>query len=226
MSIAHNLAAIHARIESACARAERDPTSVRLLAASKTAGPDAVQEAMAAGQTLFGESRPQELRDKDQALGAGPTWHFIGHLQKNKIKYVVGRAALIHTIDSLELATLVSDRAKATLPEPQAVLVEVNIGRDPHKGGISPEEALALCHRVAALPGLRLQGLMAIPPWSEDPEDAAPHHAALAALAVAGRAEGLDLVELSMGMSDDLEVAIRHGATIVRVGTAIFGART
>jgi pyridoxal phosphate enzyme (YggS family) len=224
--IAARLAAVRARLAAAVESAGRDPASVRLLAASKTRTPADLRSALAAGQHLLGENRAQELRDKGNALeGEDIEWHFIGPLQKNKIKYVVGRARMIHSIDSLALAEAIDARiAQQKLP-PIEALIQVNIGDESSKSGVPAAEALALVQAVDALPGLSVRGLMTIPPPVENPTDAAPYFDAMVALAAAGRAAGLPLDELSMGMSHDLEVAVAHGATIVRVGTAIFGPR-
>jgi len=221
------LAAVRARFDAAVQAAGRDPASVRLLAASKTRTPDAVRVAIAEGQRLFGENRAQELRDKGTALDGEPIeWHFIGALQKNKVKYVVGRATLIHSVDSLALAEAIDGRvARQGLP-PVDVLVQVNVGREPSKSGATPEDTLALARAIDALGHVNVVGLMTIPPAVDDPRDAAPFFDEMVALAAAGRDAGLALRELSMGMSHDMEVAIAHGATIVRVGTAIFGPRS
>lgn len=221
-TIADRLAAVRAEIAAACAAAGRPPERVRLVAVSKTRPVEELAAAHAAGQVDFGENYAQELRDKADALGPAYTWHFIGSLQRNKVKYVVGRAALVHDVDSLPLAEELSKRSGAS---PTGVLLGVNIGMEPQKSGFAPAAVLDAARAVVALPGVRLQGLMCIPPAVEDPEEAAPFFAALADLALQGRAQGLPLHELSMGMSHDYAVAIRHGATLVRVGTAIFGAR-
>ena len=225
MSVQDGLRTVRARLDAACRAAGRDPSTVRLLAASKLHPSDAVRAAWAEGQRLFGESRPQELRDKALELAdLDLEWHFIGGLQKNKIKYVVGRAALIHSVGDLDLAAAIDERAQAQgLVQP--VLVQVHIGGEGSKGGVEPAVALELCHAVAALPGLALRGLMSLPPWDDDPDQMRPYHQELRALAQAGRSAGLPLHELSMGMSDDIEPAVAEGATIIRVGTAIFGAR-
>lgn len=222
MSLEARLAAVRADIAAACAACGRDPASVTLVAVSKTRPAEAVREALAAGQVDFGENYAQELRDKADQLGAGPRWHFIGALQRNKVKYVVGRASLVHDVDSLAIAEEIGRRS---LPGRTAVLVGVNVGDEAQKSGVPAADALALARAVAAVPGVELRGLMCIPPPTDDPEDAAPHFRRLAELAARGRAEGLPLHELSMGMSHDYPVAIREGATLVRVGTAIFGAR-
>jgi pyridoxal phosphate enzyme (YggS family) len=202
---------VRERIALACARAGRDPASVTLVAVSKTQPVERLREAFEAGQRVFGENYAQELRAKADAL-PGAEWHFIGALQTNKARIVVGRAALIHTCDRLSLARELAKRAAS-----QRVLLEVNIGREPQKSGALPQDVPALLDAVRALPTLRCEGLMCIPPAAGDPR---PHFRALRELA--GK---LGLRELSMGMSADYETAIEEGATIVRVGTAIFGAR-
>jgi PLP dependent protein len=206
------LAEVRERIAGACARAGRDVASVTLIAVSKTKPLELLREAMAAGQKSFGENYAQEFRDKFEQE-PGLDWHFIGALQTNKVKYVAGKAALVHTCDRLSLAQELSKRT----PAQQRVLLEVNIGREPQKAGVLPEEAAALLEQVRGLPKLRCDGLMCIPPSEGDPR---VHFRALRELA--GK---LGLRELSMGMSADYEAAIEEGATFVRVGTAIFGAR-
>ena len=233
MTIADRLAAIQARVVSACGRAGRDPADVRLLVASKTRTPEEVIEAMRGGQTLFAENRAQEFRDKDPKIAAlaqiaglpAPEWHFIGAVQSNKIRYLAGRVTLVHAIDSLATGIAMSERVLRGDGAPQPILVEVNTGGETTKAGVTPADALALAHALDALAGVTVRGLMTIPPPVDAPSKSAPCFAALATLAARGREEGLGLHELSMGMSGDFEEAIRHGATIVRVGTAIFGAR-
>ena len=216
MEIVAGLSAVRAGIARACAGAGRDPASVRLVAVSKTQPLEAVRAAAAAGQVLFGENYAQELREKAAALPE-LEWHFIGALQGNKARVVVGRAALIHTCDRAALARELSKRA-AGLGITQRVLLEVNVGREPQKGGALPEEVAALLAAVRALPALECRGLMCIPPAEGDPR---PHFRTLRAL----RDGLLPGGELSMGMSADYAAAIEEGATLVRVGTAIFGAR-
>jgi len=203
---------VRERIAQACARAGRAQGSVTLAAVSKGQPMEKIREAFAAGQTLFAENYAQELREKSSAL-PDAEWHFIGALQSNKARMVVGRAALIHTCDRISLARELAKRAEGA----QRVLLEVNIGREPQKSGVLPEEAPGLLDAVRALPHLRCEGLMCIPPAEGDPR---PHFRALRELG-----EKLGLRELSMGMSADYEAAIEEGATIVRVGTAIFGER-
>jgi pyridoxal phosphate enzyme (YggS family) len=220
--IAGNLARVRARIAAAALAAGRAPDSVRLLAVSKKMPADDVRAAIAAGQRTFGENYAQELRDKSALLAADaapPEWHFIGPLQSNKVKYVAGKVALVHSIDSAAL--LDAFEARGT---PQACLIQVNVAAEASKKGLAPAALPALLDRFATLRHLRCEGLMLIPPRG----DAGPHFAALRALRdrEAARARpNVDLRELSMGMTDDLEIAVAEGATIVRVGTAIFGAR-
>ncbi|MCB9763444.1 MAG: YggS family pyridoxal phosphate-dependent enzyme [Alphaproteobacteria bacterium] len=226
LPIPEGLQRVRARLDAACAASGRDPASVGLIAVSKTRPLDDVLAAARAGQRLFGENYAQELRDKAAALAeqSNPppvAWHFIGHLQRNKVRYVVNTAALIHTVDSLRLAGEIAKRAE----HPQAILAQVNVGDEASKSGVAVDEALALCEQLDGLEGVALRGLMTIPPAVADPADAAVHFRTLAELAAEGRRRGLPLTELSMGMSSDFEVAIAHGATLVRVGTAIFGPR-
>ena len=231
MSFAQRLSLVQARVQAACDRAGRDPAGVRLLAASKTRSADELREALAAGQRLFGENRAQELRDKAAALAGEPVeWHQIGPLQTNKVRYVVGVAALVHSVDRPALAEALSQRATNLRAAGQAltsvdVLIEVNLAEEPQKAGVLPADALAFAADVHATPHLRVRGLMCIPPAVDDPRDAAGWFQRLAALAEEGRGAGLPLDELSMGMSHDFEEAIRWGATLVRVGTALFGDR-
>jgi pyridoxal phosphate enzyme (YggS family) len=221
--IARALDVVRERVRRAEVAAARAAGSVTLLAVSKTMPAGDVAAAMAAGQRDFGENYAQELRDKRQALAAaGPRWHFIGPLQSNKVKYVAGQVALVHSIDSAELLAEVDRRAGEARQE---LLIQVNVAGEAHKRGASPEALPALLDAVGALPRLRCVGLMVIPPLEGDPR---PHFAALRALRdrEAARARpGVELRELSMGMSQDLEAAVAEGATLVRVGTAIFGER-
>jgi len=224
MSIELRLANVRERVHAAACRAGRDPSDITLIAVSKGHPPERIREAMAAGQVHFGESYAQQLRDKAPLLeDLRPTWHFIGPLQRNKVKYVVGTAALVHAVDGEALAREISRRSGG---HPTPVLIEVNIAGEPTKHGVTPEETLALCRIVHTLPDLALLGLMCIPPDVDDPEATRPWFRALHELAARGRDEDLPLRTLSMGMSDDFEIAIEEGATHVRVGTAIFGPRT
>jgi pyridoxal phosphate enzyme (YggS family) len=219
--IAANIARVRARIDAACATAGRDPSGVTLIAVSKTFGAEAVRAARDAGQLDLGESYAQELRDKAREI-EGVRWHFIGRLQKNKAKYVAPVAYRVHALEEVGQAEALLKRAPA---EGLKALVSVNVGGEESKGGVDPAVALDRCAELQALDGLDIVGLMTLPPFREDPEEVAPFFEELADLAARGRARGLPLHELSMGMSHDFEVAVRHGATWVRVGTAIFGER-
>jgi pyridoxal phosphate enzyme (YggS family) len=225
--LARNLAAVQTRVLQATLAAGRPADSVTLLAVSKSMPAEDIAAAMAAGQRDFGENYAQELRDKRPALaGIPPRWHFIGPLQSNKVKYVAGLVALIHSLDSVELLAEVNRRVpEGTL---QPCLIQVNVAAEPQKRGAAPAALPVLLDAFAGLPRLRCSGLMVIPPLSDDPEAARPHFQALRKLRdreAAITRPGVDLRELSMGMSHDLEAAISEGATIVRVGTAIFGER-
>jgi pyridoxal phosphate enzyme (YggS family) len=199
---------------------------VRLIAVSKKMPVDDLRAAVGAGQIDLGESYGQELRDKRQLLAADPVaprWHFIGPLQANKVKYVAGQVALIHSVDSLALLEELERRAA-----PQAVLVQVNVAGESQKRGAPPEALPALLDRFATLSHVRCEGLMTIPPLADDPAASRPHFAALRALRdreAARPRPGVSLDALSMGMSHDLEAAVAEGATYVRIGTAIFGSR-
>ena len=225
--IADKLAQVNARIASACAAARRDVQSVTLLAVSKTQGAAAVVEAHAAGQRGFGENYVQEAIDKIDGLAGlrpRPGWHLIGPLQTNKTRVVAERFDWVHTVDRLKIAERLSAQRPQAM-EPLSVCVQVNVSGEASKAGVAPDEVAALARAIAALPRLRLRGLMAIPEPVGDFESQRPPHRRLRELQEALNAEGLGLDTLSMGMSADLEAAIAEGATIVRVGSAIFGAR-
>lgn len=224
MSIADRIVRVHAEVAQAAVDAGRAPESVAVLGACKTKPVELIREAIDAGQVLLGENRAQSLRDKAPLLAGhspAPDWHFIGRLQKNKIKYVVPWVSMIHTVDNLALAEAISGRA----PHPLGVLIQVNTGDDAAKGGVPSQTALELAKDIQRLDRLTVRGFMTMPPMTEDPEDCAPFFSEVAALGEAGRAAGLQTDVLSMGMSRDHRVAIRCGSTIVRIGTAIFGAR-
>lgn len=221
-SIAERLANLRQRLTSACAAAERDPATVRLIAVSKTHGPEAIRAAQAAGQVAFGENYAQELRDKAARLDE-VEWHFIGRIQTNKAKMIAPRAARIHALTEVRHAEALA--AKRPEGRELQVLVSVHTGEEASKAGVPPDQVLARCRDIDAVPGVQVVGLMTLPPFYEDPDEVAPHFEQVAELAHRGRASGLALTELSMGMSHDFEVAIRYGATWIRVGTAIFGRR-
>jgi len=224
---AARLADVRGRIAAAARRAGRDPARVTLLPVSKTFPVAALREAVAAGVTCFGESRIQEALPKIAALGPGIAWHLVGHLQRNKAARAVGAFALIHSLDSPRLAERL-EAVAAAQGVVQDVLIEVNIAADPDKHGVAPDEAGALARASGALPHLAVRGLMGMAPYDPDPQAARPHFAALKALA--GRIAqkgygGVTMETLSMGMSGDFEVAVEEGATLVRVGSALFGGR-
>ncbi len=224
-SIAANLQAVRARIAAACAAAGRPVDSVQLLAVSKTWPAAGVREAAAAGQRAFGENYVQEAVDKAAELAALQLdWHFIGPLQSNKTRPVAEGFAWVHSVDRLKIAERLAAQRPPQLP-PLQVCVQVNVSGEASKSGCAPDQAAALAHAVAALPGLRLRGLMAIPEPSDDSRLQRSRFALLRQLRDRLNAGGLELDTLSMGMSEDLEAAIMEGATIVRVGTAIFGKR-
>jgi len=217
---------VRGRITRAAVRAGRNPDVVRLVAVVKTVPADRVREAVALGLEDLGENRVQEARDKIPAVGRqGVRWHMIGHLQRNKAGAAVELFDRIHSLDGVPLAEAVSRRA-AGLGRRMPVLVEVNVSGEASKHGVRPDDAEPLVGAIAALPGLALDGLMTIAPYSDDPEDARPYFARLRELRDRlERSTGLAMPELSMGMSGDFEVAVEEGSTLVRVGTAIFGER-
>ena len=221
-----NLAAVRDRIAEAAHRAGRREDAVLLVAVSKTMDAERVRAAIAAGVPALGENRVQEAREKIAALGKPVPWHLIGHLQTNKVRDALECFDLVHSVDRLPLAEALSSRA-ARAERRADVLVQVNIGDEPQKGGLRPEELRPALEAMAALPGLHLRGLMTIPPLPKDPEDSRPRYREMRKLLEAARGWGLgpDFAQLSMGMSGDFEVGIEEGATIVRVGTAIFGPR-
>jgi pyridoxal phosphate enzyme (YggS family) len=224
-TIEKRLQAVKSRIAAACAAAGRDPRDIVLVAVSKTFPAAAVRAAHAAGQRDFGENHAQEAATKIEALAdLALVWHFIGPIQSNKTRLVAERCAWVHSIDRLKIAERLSAQRPDALPPLQACL-QVNVSGEATKSGVAPDEAPALARAVAALPRLRLRGLMTIPEPTDDPALQRRRFESLRALKDRLVADGLALDTLSMGMSDDLEAAVAAGATMVRVGTAIFGAR-
>ena len=227
MSIAGNLENICRRIEAAALKAGRDPASVRLVAVSKTQDASAVDEAARGGQRLFGENYVQEFVSKAAQVSEPVSWHFIGALQSNKVRQIAGLVELVHSVDRLTLAREI-DQQWGRLGKTCDVLVQVNIACEATKCGAASENVLELVRDVAALPHLRVKGLMTMPPFFDDPDEARPYFRELRRLSelVAGeRIPNVQMTELSMGMSGDFEVAIAEGATLVRIGSAIFGER-
>lgn len=219
---------IKKRITDAAIRCGRDPESVRLVAVSKTMDADRVAQAIDAGAAILGENYIQEARDKFNALYDRPVrWHFIGHLQSNKAKYAVRMFDLIHSVDSFKLAGALDKEARKN-DKVQDILVQVNISREETKSGIEETEAVDLVTRVNGLKNVQIKGLMTMPPFFDQPEKARPYFRRLARLReriISSGIPGAGMEELSMGMTGDFEVAIEEGATLVRIGTAIFGAR-
>ncbi len=227
MSIADNLAAIRRRIDAAARQAGRDPATVRLVAVSKTQPAAAVQEAARSGQLLFGENYVQELTAKAAAVTDPVEWHFIGGLQSNKVRQIAGVVSMVHSVDRLSLAEEI-DRQRGKIGSVCDILLQVNIACEATKCGTGRDELFHLVRDVALLPHVRVRGLMTMPPFFDDPEGARPYFRELKTLAGEIDALGLAgvaMAELSMGMSGDFEVAIEEGATLVRVGSAIFGER-
>jgi pyridoxal phosphate enzyme (YggS family) len=228
MSIAENLKTVQDRIAFAARHAGREPSSVTLVVVTKTVDHARIREAVAAGAAALGENRVQEAKEKIEALGALASWHLIGHLQTNKAKYAVRLFDLVHSVDSIELAREL-DRQAAKAGKVQDVLIEVNIAGEEQKAGVAVADAPGLVREAAQLKNLRIRGLMTMPPYSEDPEASRPFYRRLRELAAALEKEamsGVSMGTLSMGMSGDYEVAISEGATMVRVGTAVFGSRS
>ena len=228
MSITENVARIRENIAKAAIAAGRDPASIKLCAATKMNGPDAVREAIAAGVDCCGENKVQELTAKlaEDAYTGAPV-HFIGHLQTNKVKQVVGKVDLIQSVDSLRLLAAI-DREAAKQGIRQDILLEINIGAEESKSGFTPEEVLEIADKLSGFPNVRLRGLMAIPPVCQNPGDNCKYFKKIYQLSVditAKKDDNVCVDVLSMGMSDDYADAIACGSTMIRVGTAIFGAR-
>ncbi|HEX3580934.1 MAG TPA: YggS family pyridoxal phosphate-dependent enzyme [Thermoanaerobaculia bacterium] len=214
--IAAHLAAVNARIEAACMKAGRKREEVTLVAVSKTFPAEAVTNAIAAGATHVGENKVQEAREKKPLVQGNARWHLIGHLQSNKAKDAVRLFDVIETVDSVELAEKLGKAALA-IGKKQEILIQVNVGREEQKSGADPTDVPALAREMAGIDGISLRGLMAIPPFDQEPR---PYFRSMRELQ-----QRTGVAELSMGMSEDFEIAIEEGSTIVRVGRAIFGAR-
>lgn len=227
MSIADNLKDIRARIRNAALASGRAPDSVKLVAVSKTKPAEAVAEASLAGQKIFGENYVQELTLKAALVLEPVEWHFIGTLQSNKVKYIAGLVTMIHSVDRFSLAREI-DRQWGRLGAICSVLIQVNVSGEQTKAGTTVTEAVQLVRDIAQLPNLRIRGLMTMPPFFDEPERARPYFRELRELAgtiAMEKIANVEMKELSMGMSGDFEVAIEEGATLVRVGSSIFGYR-
>ena len=226
MSVAENLERVRGKIADAAAKSGRSPEDVELVAVTKTHPADRVREAIDVGQTLFGENKVQEARAKIPELPSSARWHLIGHLQKNKIRHALPLFELIHSVDSLELATAINRIADEDGQRPR-VLLEVNVSGEGSKFGFKPAALRSQMDELLALNRLSIEGLMTIPPFAPEPDASRHFFAELRELRdELAQIGGITLPQLSMGMSDDFAVAIEEGATLVRVGTAIFGKRT
>ncbi len=225
MSFMENLENVRQRMVVACERCGRSVDSVNLLPVGKKHGPEAIREAAEAGVTVIGENRIQEARQKIGMCPSSLDWHLIGHLQSNKARLAVGLFSMIHSIDSLRLLEIVDDACK-NIGKVIPVCLQVNVSGEASKSGLKPEDVLAVLEGAGSLFNVDVVGLMTIPPFTEDVEDARPHFVALRELRDELRdATGFDLPELSMGMSRDFEVAIEEGATWIRLGSILFGKR-
>ena len=222
-----NLALVEEKIQAACNRVSRNREDVTLIAVSKTKPVSMIQEVMDLGITDFGENKVQELTDKIDKINQPLDWHFIGHLQRNKVKYIIDKTCLIHSVDSLRLAETINKEAiKKDVIMP--ILIEVNIAGEETKYGVREEEVYGLITEISKLSNVRVKGLMTIAPFVSNPEDNRIHFRKLRQLSVDIGSKNIDNVHmkiLSMGMTNDYEVAIEEGATMVRVGTGIFGER-
>lgn len=225
--VAENYRDVDRKVGEACARSGRKREEVTLIAVSKTKPVEMIREAMDAGAEVFGENKVQELCDKYDQLPKTLHWHLIGHLQRNKVKYIVDKVKLIHSVDSLRLAEQISKEAVKKNVEVD-ILIEVNVAEEESKFGMDTEETAQLIQDISTLPGIHIRGLMTVAPYTDDPEDNRVYFKNLKQLAVDIERKNIDNVTmsvLSMGMTGDYEVAIEEGATLVRVGTGIFGSR-
>lgn len=227
MSLSDNLSKVQKRIERAALRAGRNPDEIKLIAVSKTKPVEMIREIYAAGIRDFGENKVQEITAKSPVLPEDINWHMIGHLQRNKVKQVIDKACLIHSVDSMRLALQISeDSVKKGITVP--ILLEVNIAGEESKYGFTAEETSQILPDIAALPGITVKGLMTSAPFVENPEENRQYFRLMKQLCVDLKAQNIDNTDmdyLSMGMTNDFEVAVEEGATHVRVGTAIFGER-
>jgi pyridoxal phosphate enzyme (YggS family) len=227
LSIAENLKEVQRDINEVCKKCGRDPSEVTLIAVSKTKPLEDLKEAYDAGARDFGENKVQELTAKMPNLPSDIRWHMIGHLQRNKVKYIAGEVELIHSVDSFRLAeeiNIQAKRKKIIIP----ALIEINIGDEESKFGVRPDEAKELCKEISELDSIHIEGLMTVAPAADDPEKVRRYFRKMHELFLDIKSENIDNVEmkiLSMGMTNDYKVAIEEGSTMVRVGTGIFGAR-
>ncbi len=226
--VKENLMEVESRVQAACKRAGRPREDVLLIAVSKTKPVELIREIMETGTKDFGENKVQEMCNKIEEIKEPLNWHLIGHLQRNKVKYIVDKACLIHSVDSIRLAEEIQKEAVKKGVSKVPVLIEVNMAQEESKDGISASETEELVREIAKLPNLQIRGLMTIAPFVDDPEENRVHFQAMRKLRDQLKAmniPGVEMTELSMGMTNDFEVAIEEGATMIRVGTAIFGER-
>ena len=223
-SVKENLLGVMEKIEKAARKVGRDPNEIKLVAVSKTVEAARIKEAIEAGASILGENYIQEAQKKIEEIGHPVSWHFIGHLQSNKAKYAIRLFDMIHSLDSIPLAEELNRRAEQA-DRVIKVMVEVNLSKEATKFGTDEETVVNLAKRIHHLNHLYLEGLMTMPPYFDSPEMSRPYYIALRELKEKMVKEGIPMKELSMGMSNDFEIAIEEGATYVRVGTAIFGAR-
>jgi pyridoxal phosphate enzyme (YggS family) len=223
-SIKENLLGVMERIEKAARKVGRDPNEIKLVAVSKTVEAARIKEAIEAGVSILGENYVQEAQKKIEEVGRPVSWHFIGHLQSNKVKYAIRLFDMIHSLDSIPLAEELNRRAEQA-DRVIRVMIEVNLSKEATKFGTDEEVVVNLAKSIQNLKHLFLEGLMTMPPYFDSPEMSRPYYIALRALKERMVKEGVPMKELSMGMSNDFEIAIEEGATYVRVGTAIFGPR-
>jgi len=227
VQISDNLKRVREKIAKAASKVGRNPQDVQLVAVSKTIDIKRIKQAIDAGATILGENYIQEAKRKIEEIGQDVRWDFIGHLQSNKVKYALDLFEMIHSVDRLSLAQEINKAAEKKKEEVR-ILVQVNIYGEEAKSGIDPGGVISLVREIASLPNLSLEGLMTMPPYFDDPEEARPYFTSLRELRdtiLMENIEGISLKELSMGMSGDFEVAIEEGSTLVRVGSAIFGER-
>ena len=225
--IKENICDVKEKIKAACERSGRDVSEVTLIAVSKTKPLSMIEEAIGAGMVEFGENKPQEMRDKSRELETPVHWHMIGSLQTNKVKYVVGTACLIHSVDSIALAAAIEKEA-AKKEIVMDILLEVNMAKEESKHGFEPSEIFPAVLEISKFPHLRIKGLMTVAPYTENAEENRIYFRKMKELLIDIRGKNIDNVfmdSLSMGMSSDYEVAIEEGATMVRIGTGIFGER-
>jgi pyridoxal phosphate enzyme (YggS family) len=227
LTIAGNIESIRNRVRSAALRVERDPESVTIIAVTKTVETEGIEEALAAGVQILGENRVQEAREKIERLGRPVQWHMIGHLQTNKARQAAALFDMVHSVDSLRVAEALNREAGKEGKE-LPILLQVNVSGEERKFGVEAEEALSIVRTVSGMENLLIEGLMTIPPYFEDPEESRAVYRSLREMGreiVARNLPGVQMKHLSMGMSHDFETAVEEGATLVRVGTAIFGER-